>query len=242
MEQILDQPESGLEGIKDNSVRAKWAVYIFITLCVIYFISIVSGLMELSLLEKIKDGQFVSNEEADFNDMRQGLIAMLEIGFVIASVVFFLRWFILAYHNLHNIGVKTLEYSKSQASWSFFIPFVNLVRPFKIVREIIVETQEEITKRIPDYIPKTGLGIVGLWWAFFVIRNLAGNVALRVIMDSSSIENMIVSTQTTVVLSFFDIITAVVTIIMIKQISKEESIMFEAIKYQPDFTSNSDLL
>jgi Domain of unknown function (DUF4328) len=231
MDQILDHIESGTSGLKDNSNRAKWAIRIFWALIAIYVISIISNLMEWQLLENVKEGKEISIEKANFNDLRQSLVAILESLSIIATIVFFILWYRRAYNNLRRIGVRTLEYSETDAAWSFFIPFVNLVRPFKIVREIVVETQEELTKRIPDYIGKTSLGIVGIWWAFFIIRNLAGSVALRAIFDNSTIDQMIISNQTNIVLSVFDIITAIVTVVMIKQISREESLLFDTMKY-----------
>lgn len=54
---------------------------------------------------------------------------ILTIGFP----VFFSR----ATKNLGALGVSGLNYSSGQAAWSFFIPFVNLVRPYRVARDLV---------------------------------------------------------------------------------------------------------
>ena len=54
---------------------------------------IVSGLMERSLLADIAQGRFVTQQELDDNDVRQGLVAAADFILVTATAVFFLLWF-----------------------------------------------------------------------------------------------------------------------------------------------------
>ncbi len=55
-------------------------------------------------------------------------------------------WFRRAYFNLHQ-KVSYLSHSEGWAAGSWFVPIVNLYRPYQIMKEIYVETKELFTKR-----------------------------------------------------------------------------------------------
>lgn len=56
--------------------------------------------------------------------------AVVEFPVYILTVVFFLIWLNRSYKNLTPLGAQDLAYSSGWAVGYWFIPFVNLVRPF----------------------------------------------------------------------------------------------------------------
>ncbi len=227
MEQFENQTEK-IE-LKDNSKRAKLAINVFWGICILNIIAVISGYFEFELLERIRDGVTYSEQEAEANDLRQGIVGLFQSGLYITSVVLFLNWFRRAYGNLHRIGIKTLEHSETMAVWSFFIPIISLYRPYKIAKEIAIETRNKLTEIIPDIKTKLNLSILGFWWALFLITNYIGQFAFKSILKSDTIEQMITSTQAYMVSDFMDIPAAIITLIMIKNISRYESLLFKNI-------------
>lgn len=228
MEQLENQKTETIE-LKDNSKRAKLVINVFWGICILNIIAVVSGYFEFELLERIRDGITYSEQEAESNDLRQGIIGLLQSGLYITSIVLFLNWFRRAYGNLHRIGIRTLEHSETMAVWSFFIPIISLYRPYKIAKEIAVETRNKVTEIIPDNKTKLNLSILGFWWALFLITNYIDQFAFKSILKSDTIEQMITSTQAYMVSDFMDIPAAIVTLLMIKHISRHESLLFENI-------------
>jgi hypothetical protein len=228
MEQLENQKTETIE-LKDNSNRAKLVINVFWGICILNIIAVISGYFEYELLERIRDGITYSEQEAESNDLRQGIIGLLQSGLYITSIVLFLNWFRRAYGNLHRIGIRTLEHSETMAVWSFFIPIISLYRPYKIAKEIAVETRNKVTEIIPDNKTKLNLSILGFWWALFLITNYIGQFAFKSILKSDTIEQMITSTQAYMVSDFMDIPAAIVTLLMIKHISRYESLLFENI-------------
>jgi len=213
--------------LRDNSKRAKLAINIFWAICIMNLIAIFSGYLEYEMLVNIKNVEFVSDEETLANDLRQGIVGIIQTGFYIASMVLFLNWFRRAYGNLHRLRLNRLEYTESMAVWSFCIPFVNLFRPYKIAREIAVETQANLKAIISDYRASSAIPIVGLWWTLFILTGIVGNIALKTIFKDDTIEQLITSTQAYMISDLLDIPAALVTLVMIKQISKEEALLLE---------------
>ena len=228
MNSTLDQEESIT--YRDNSKRAKLAVNILFVICVANLIAIASSYFELVLLERIRNGEQVTDFEAASSDFRQGIIGLLQTGLYIVSIVLFLNWFRRAYGNLHRLGYKDLYQSENMAVWSFFIPIINLYRPFRIAKEIVQRMRHLLAKYSTGYSPSLNIAIVGVWWALFLISNYIGNIALRIAIKGESVADMITTTQIYMISDFFDIPAAIITILLIKKISNDEKLLFEVIK------------
>ncbi len=90
-------------------------------------------------------------------------------------IIFFLLWMHRAYWNLHQSGMKNLKFRKGWAVSSWFVPFINLVRPLIIMEEIWNKTQEAF--RIAKPFEKKRSAIVSYWWFTYVF---SGSMAIIV--------------------------------------------------------------
>ncbi|MEN8122771.1 MAG: DUF4328 domain-containing protein [Bacteroidota bacterium] len=211
----------------DNSKRAKYAMNVFFGISILNLIAVLSGYFEFELLERIRDAEMFTEQEASVNDLRQGVIGILQTVLSITSIVLFLNWFRRAYGNLHRIGTNNLEHNETMAIWSFVIPIVSLFRPYKIAKEIAVEYGNRLSGINSNYKSSINFSIIGLWWTFFLIANYIGQFAFKSVLKDDTIEQMIASTQAYMISDFIDIPAALLTLLMIKQISKEETMLFE---------------
>lgn len=92
----------------------------------------------------------------------------------IASIVAVCLWTYRANANAHALAGDWVAPSLSPGSavGSYFIPFVNLVRPYSAMREI-----DSASTGAPSSDP-----MLGLWWGTWVVGNILGNIGFR--MDS----------------------------------------------------------
>ena len=226
-EEIKKEVEKTRERLKDNSKRASIAIKVFWGICLINTIAVASGFLELELLERFYEGDFVSDEEANMNDLRQGIIGIIQSILYIASIVTFLNWFRRAYGNLHRIG-STPTYREEMAAWSFFIPFVNLYRPFQIAKEILNLTIKKLFEIDKNARASSTPLLLGLWWALYLITNFIGNIAFRMgLGDGDTLEDLISLSQAYLFSDALDIPAALITLVIIKKISSVESQLFE---------------
>lgn len=78
-------------------------------------------------------------------------IALLQLAAYLISGVFFLIWIYRVHRNLPALGVRRPRFSPRWAVGWFFVPILNLFRPYDVVRELWKESNPDVGKvsRIP---------------------------------------------------------------------------------------------
>ncbi len=115
-----------------------------------------------------------------------GGIGVVQIIIVITIMVFFLRWMHLAYSNLHKLQIPGLRTSPTIAMWSWFIPVLNLFRPYQVMKEIWQASDPASTADNWKTIKPPG--VMGLWWGLWLLQGILGQAAFKLVLkdDSSS--------------------------------------------------------
>lgn len=209
--------------IWDNSRRVKQLMVVFWILVGMTVIGVLSDYMELELLKAIQSGIALDQEEISANDLRQGVIAILQTGLYIASIIVFLQWFRRAYGNLHRLGINYLRHKESMAIWAWMIPIICVFRPVQIMNEIWKETQKGIKKYDSTFSIKNGELIIGLWWTLVIITNFIGRYLLKTAFKQDTIEQLIESSQASIVSDVLQIVEALLIITIVSKISKFET-------------------
>lgn len=124
-------------------------------------------------------------EDQEFGDNPTGLavglilflVGMLEIIVYLATVIFFCIWLYRAYANLRafNPG-RRLDSSPGMAVGSFFIPFANLVLPYRAVKEVWQKSGPPDDALLSEPSPPAWFPV---WWTFWLLASFAGNISLR---------------------------------------------------------------
>jgi hypothetical protein len=212
---------------------------VFWVICLLNVAAVISGYFQYELHDKLNDGEIVTENALLSNDLRHGVIGILQSLFYILSIIFFLSWFRRAYGNMHRLKIKNLEHNETMAIWSFVIPIISLFRPYKIAKEIVVETKQKLKEFAADYKPQTKLSVLGFWWALFLITNYIARFAVNSSFEEETIAQLMTSTSAYMISDFVDIIAAIITILMIKQMFRDESMLFEKVKIHESNQLNS---
>lgn len=145
-----------------------------------------------------------------------GVILGMYIAFAVqvATVIAFCKWFHRAYANVqYAFQVGGLQYSPNWASGAFFIPFINLVVPYRVAREIWVGSQPGIQSVSGARAVSDSSSWIEHWWGLFLLMN-----ALQVFDFYMAIGNI------TYIINFLfpgvAIVAALVTMRMITQIDR----------------------
>ena len=93
---------------------------------------------------------------------------------VVCGYVFLIRWLRRAYYNLHLLPGIRPEYPEGWAAGAWFVPFINLVRPFTIMREVWNDTQRAAFGQVA--VPAT---LLGWWWAAHLLQGFVATGAAR---------------------------------------------------------------
>jgi len=146
--------------------RAQWVTFFMVLCIVLDVIAVISTSYQIGLLSKVMAGQTVTQAEVAANDSRQQTIGILQVAAFLATAIAFLIWIHRAHRNVPALGATDLKYSSRWAVGGFFVPFVNLVHPFQVVKEIW---------RVSDPASLNGTNdtktppIVGWWWGLFLV-------------------------------------------------------------------------
>ena|SRR5438552_1503302 len=123
-----------------------------------------------------------SGETMDTAWFLVSIVALFQLGLRILCIIFFLVWLYRAFNNLPVIGARNLQFSPGWAVGWWFIPFANLVQPYKIVKELYRESHVAALRASP--VPSTEN--VGLWWGMFLTSGFALRVSDSMVGSNST--------------------------------------------------------
>ncbi len=157
----------------------------------------------------------------------QSILFLLQFPILILTMIMFLVWLNRANKNLTPLQGRDIEFSSGWAVGWWFIPFANLVKPFQVVREVwyesdpIVDTEHRFLsaslRSAPTY--------MAVWWAFWIISNIAENIAARV-FDPDDMQTVTISGYAFVVSGILSCIAAGFAIKVVWDITQRQESRF----------------
>ncbi|WP_334060506.1 DUF4328 domain-containing protein [Alteromonas sp. S005] len=228
------------EEFKDPTNLIAWIKYFLCFQVVLAFVAIGSNLMEYQLLTDFQNGVYFSQEmavaDAEANDKRQAVIAFSYLGVFIVSGVLILRWIYQANQNARQFGAKDMAFSPGWSIGFYFIPIVSLWKPYQAMKEIWQASQNPANWPVEKV-----SSILGIWWFFWIANSIVGQAVFRLSRraeEISEIMNVNLVSQTSEVIS---IPLALVTWLMVKNVSNAQLAMQERSNEQPEIDDVSNL-
>jgi hypothetical protein len=120
---------------------------------------VVVSLIRLDLVNRIAAGQTVSLDDASASDALVSNVARVSGGVYLLTAIAVLLWLHRVVQNNQILGERYLRFSPAFAVGCWFIPFANLVLPFRAVRE--AWGLRIRTFRTPHPTPDAGHGAAG---------------------------------------------------------------------------------
>lgn len=159
-------------------------------------------------------------------DVVDGCVGLLFFPVFIATVVVYLCWLYRVSSNLQALQVYNQQFSPGWAVGYWFIPFVNLVRPYQIVKEIFVESRPP-----DDANPADGLGtdILGWWWALWLISNISENITMRLGFLASTLDAVAVFNAVYLVVAALNVGAALLCIRIVRAITQRQEARMAAL-------------
>jgi hypothetical protein len=152
-------------------------------------------------------------------------LALLYFVAYITTVVLFCVWLHRAAANLPALSnpKSAIKHSPGWAVGSFFVPFANLVIPFRAVRETwdksdpAVPFENYVSPAEPSAPP-----IMSLWWAFWLISNFVNNAAFRLSLNAKTSEQLYVATWFDLAGDVLNIFAALFAIFVVRDIDRRQ--------------------
>jgi hypothetical protein len=216
-----------MENLKPNDKRAKNAIILIWIMLALDIISFISGYFQYNLLESASKGIEISIETANANDLREQIIGITNLIVFFISAITFILWFRRAYYNLH-LKSSFLTYKEEWAVYAWFLPFINLYRPFKIMKELYHETKRLLSRQGYGLDIKASSFTLGIWWTLWLTNNFIGQFILRYSQESDTVDQIITTTIASMVGNIVGVFLSLITIKVISDYSKLEENLHKA--------------
>ena len=162
----------------NNHLITKYVKYILYGLVTISFINIFSNIMQINLLNDYFVKDLYSEDTfiilAYNNDSRVAFVNAVYFILLLSSYIIIGRWFYVSAKINHLLGIKELNITPGWAIGWYFIPFANLVMPYRSLKETYkasFNSEDWQSTKIPYDFP--------IWWLTFLLGNALSNHSLR---------------------------------------------------------------
>lgn len=163
--------------------RARTVAAFMIISMVMDLVTIGTSIIDLQMLSRL--------DTLSFDALQQwqmlGLTSVVIIPVHLITVVIFCFWTYRAAANAHSFR-RGLPTSPPWAVGWYFVPFANLFKPLGSMRDIWrASFRREAGQAAPSD------SILGVWWAFWIISCITGNIAFRLAIWGGEDASMLVA-------------------------------------------------
>ncbi|MCH9651487.1 MAG: DUF4328 domain-containing protein [Deltaproteobacteria bacterium] len=171
-----------------------------------------SSFLQLDLL-----GRDYSDVEADSNDSREQLIGILQTALYLLTVIVFGRWIYKANQNVRSLGATGLRMTPGWAVGYFFVPFMNLWRPYQAMKDLWKASHDPMVWQ-SSATPQ----ITSLWWTLWLATNIVGQISFRSMLGAEGIDGLIFATRVQLLSEAIDIPLCLVAAALVSQIYRAQ--------------------
>ncbi len=159
-------------------VLANWTTGLLVVTCVVLGLCMIQTIALLDIVSEHGRLAPLMNPEFDDTHDRVGTMFDLLIVVCIPTVILFLVWIHRVSENLRFLGALGQRFSPGWAVGSWFVPLVNLFRPYQVMGEIWRGSDPDLRSvgRI-DWKYGSSTPLLGWWWGLWVTFGLVGVVA-----------------------------------------------------------------
>ena len=221
------EPQVLLPGIADIAPAtvaqhrlARWTTILLYASLAADALGIVSGFMQRALLLRIAAGVQPLPGVAEANDARQQAIGIVQLLTFIVTAIVWLVWLSRAYANLGAVGTRTSRFTRGWAVGYWFVPFVNLVRPYQIILDLWLRSERLNVDDSVANLPRPA--IISWWWGVYLLSGFAGRLFASLARDAKTLPELINVTIIGVVVDAIGIVAALLAVTVVRGIDERQ--------------------
>lgn len=227
-----------MENLRPNAARARTAMILIWIVMALEIITLILNINQYFLLNAASDGEMITMDTANASDGAQRIIAIVYLLVYITSAIFFIRWFRRAYYNL-GLKAQYLNDTDGWAAGAWFVPIVNLYKPYQMMKEMYVETIGLLQRHNGNETPKQKTASIGWWWTLWIMNGILSQIYFRMMVNADDIDSYIYSTIVDMMGNVTGIILAFITIKMIGDYARMEPLLNEVVSENPEVIESS---
>lgn len=208
------------QSIARERTRARIAVGFLAAILVFELISIALYGERLVVLERVRGHEDVASW-AESSDTRVGVWDIVTFLFQIPTALTLLMWLHTAYGNLRRVGTG---YTKQTPGWAvgyWFIPVLNIFRPYQIVKELSIRSADGNARVDREGDP--GPTSVTLWWTAYFVSIFVIRGAQSAASRDPSVQQLIGATWTLIAGTAIRVLAAGLLISVVRFVDRRQA-------------------
>jgi hypothetical protein len=181
-------------------------------------LSVLSDVMQMNLFVSGP----LSSATAERNDLRQQVIAALYLAAFIVTGIAFLKWTYRANLNCRGFGARDMEFTPGWSIGFYFIPIMNLYRPYLAMREIWKVSHNPLA-----WEDEPGGPLLAWWWTLWLASTVLGQISFRLSMRAETIDSLQVATAASIISNLVDIPLDIIAISLVSAIFMKQEHLVE---------------
>ncbi len=183
-------------------------------------VAVLSTMAEVDLLERVQRGEVIDSASATANDSRQQFVGSVQVILYLVTAILFLQWTSIVYKNLTAISVRKPSFTPGWAIGSWFVPFLNLVRPYQIIRETwwVSSFPTEADNAGPTFTPTAPVAIKS-WWAVYLLSGFLGQAIFRMTQNAETLPALLTVSQLQIASDVIGILSAGLALKVVRIVS-----------------------
>ena len=215
---------------------AQWTTYLLFACLALEAGAIASRLSQRALLAPaVADAQTLPADVAASDarwradaeqraDARSRTIDTLNLLALACTAVLWLVWLYRAYTNLVFVGSKRVRFSPTWAVGYWFIPLVNVVRAYQVMKDLWLRSDSRNDRDGYDDLPAPAL--LRGWWGVWVPWAVLEPVFTRVARDARTAEQLSDVTHVGVAVGALGIVATVLAIRVVREIDRRQRLFY----------------
>ena len=127
------------------------------------------------------------DDAVDLPGLAVGCSGCFQIILLIGTAVAFCMWFYQANGTARDLGARGMEFSPGWAAGCFFVPIINMFRPYQAAQEIWKASDPDVPLDRPTgWRARSGSALIGLWWAAWILTNVLNQVSFRITWNAKT--------------------------------------------------------
>lgn len=205
------------EGFIDSQVLTKWVKYFLWVQIVVALMAVATDVWEYHVLSNISNDFYDTYDqmmkEINDSDLRQSIMGILYIAVFVISGILILKWIHRMNHNARQLGGEHMQFTPGWSIGYYFIPFVNLWKPYQAMVEIF-----NVSKNPNNWSNETESFMLGVWWFLWIVNNILGRLIFRWSQDAEEITAFINLNILTQVSDVLDILLSLSLLWIVKKV------------------------
>lgn len=153
-------------------------------------------------------------------DARRPAITQLKLTALVGTGILWLVWLRRAYRNLALVGSKRSRFTPRQAVGYWFIPFVNLVRAYQVMKDLWLRSESMNDRDAYDDLPAPAL--LSGWWAMSLTWGVLEPVVAATAQSARTALDLTNLTDVALVGSAVGIVATVLAIRVVRGIDQRQ--------------------